>query len=81
MYFFYILESLKTGCYYYGFTNNIERRLEEHNKGIHGYDCGKTPWQIIYKESYISEDQARNREKYFKSLKNKRYIKKIIGVC
>ena len=78
MYFFYILESEKTGNYYYGFTNDLTRRLFEHNRGNQGYDRGRIPWKLIYKESYRTETEARNREKHFKQLKNKRYIKEII---
>ncbi len=29
----YVLESIKNGERYIGYTNNLKRRLEEHNKG------------------------------------------------
>ncbi len=33
MYFTYILQSLKDNRYYYGHTNNLENRVDQHNKG------------------------------------------------
>lgn len=37
MYFVYILKSKKDKSLYVGYTNNIEHRLEEHNKGAVNY--------------------------------------------
>ena len=57
MYFVYLLKNEENNEIYYGYTNNIERRLHEHiNKN----------WKLIYYEAYISELDARDREKKLK---------------
>ncbi|MDP2924432.1 MAG: GIY-YIG nuclease family protein [Candidatus Omnitrophota bacterium] len=43
---------------YYGYTNNLERRIAEHNK--------KQKWELIYYEAYKSELDARDRERRLK---------------
>ena len=68
MYFVYILKSEKNGEFYIGSTNNIKKRLEEHNSGREKATKRYKPWKIAYLEGYFSENDARSREhnlKYF----------------
>ena len=58
MYFVYVLKNKRTKTLYYGYTNNLERRIEEHNK--------QGPMECIYYEAYKSEKDARNRERKLK---------------
>jgi len=53
-----MLRNDKTKELYYGYTNNLNRRIEEHNK--------KQRWELIYYEGYKSESDARNRERRLK---------------
>ncbi|PIR43756.1 nuclease [candidate division WWE3 bacterium CG10_big_fil_rev_8_21_14_0_10_32_10] len=47
MYFVYILQSLKDGTYYIGYTGkNPEDRLTEHNKGKSRYTKGHIPYKL-----------------------------------
>jgi len=55
----YILQNKKTKELYYGYSNNVERRLLEHNKKAE-------LWELIYHEAYKSEIDARKREKRLK---------------
>jgi putative endonuclease len=51
MYIVYILKSLKeTSKYYIGLTEDLDRRLNEHNSGITGYSKRYAPWQV---ETYV----------------------------
>jgi len=81
MYFVYILQSLVDKSYYIGYTSNIDNRFNEHNFGRTRYTKLKRPWKLIYKEEYLSKIEALRREKYLKSLKNKKYLVKIIGLA
>ena len=67
MFTVYVLKSEIAAKSYVGFTNNIERRITEHNAGKHSYTKRHLPWKVIYKEEYIEFNEARAREKYFKS--------------
>ncbi len=78
MYLVYVLKSLHFKKTYVGITDNEERRLKQHNLGHHAYTNRFKPWIIFYKELYSSRDQARKREKYFKSASGRRWLKKFV---
>lgn len=44
----YILQSLKDDSYYTGSTENVERRLEEHNSGTSKYSSTKRPFKLVW---------------------------------
>ena len=77
-YFVYILKSLCANKTYVGITNNLERRLKEHNSGKSKFTKTYVPWEIIYNEKLSSRAIARNREKYFKSTAGRKRIKELI---
>ena len=69
MYFVYILRSLKDQQHYVGLTENVARRLDEHNQGKSKSTKHRRPFVVIYKEHYPTREEARVREKYLKSYK------------
>ncbi|MBC8399880.1 MAG: GIY-YIG nuclease family protein [Candidatus Marinimicrobia bacterium] len=71
----YIIVSLE-GHTYVGYTNNLNRRLIEHNSGKYGYTKIGTDWKVIYCETYPSRKEARKREKYLKSHAGKEWLKR-----
>jgi len=77
MYYVYVLKSLKDGKLYTGITNNLDRRLKEHNKGKPSTPSTKNrgPFILIYKESVKSRKEARRREKYLKSGIGREFIR------
>ncbi len=70
----YVLRSLKDGIHYVGMTQDIARRLEEHNTGKSKFTSGHVPWEVIYFEEVENSVVARQREKYFKTAAGKKYI-------
>jgi len=75
MYYVYVLQSLKDGKLYIGFTRNLEKRVNEHNKGYVPSTKPRTPLKLIFYEAYLNEKDAIRREDYFKSTKGKRTLK------
>ncbi|MBI5644533.1 GIY-YIG nuclease family protein [Candidatus Kaiserbacteria bacterium] len=68
MFYAYVLSSEKNGRQYIGSTDDLKRRLLEHNSGKGGtYTKNNRPFQLIYYEAYISYDLARKAEKFYKS--------------
>jgi len=63
MYYVYILKSKKDGKLYIGSTNNLWRRIKEHNYGLLKSTKSRLPFEIVYYEAYKSEKDARKREK------------------
>ena len=78
MYFVYILQSEKDGRFYIGFTDNIERRLKEHNEGKSSATKPFRPYELIFYEAFLSERDAKNREEYLKGGYGRRTIKKML---
>ena len=77
MYYVYVLQSLKTGKFYKGLTDNLERRLLQHFKG----ECPSTkkmlPLHLVHVELCSSRVEARQKEKFFKSGYGREIIKEI----
>lgn len=75
--FVYILRDLND-FYYCGITNNIERRVQEHNTHKKGYTNFSKTWAIIYTETYTTRQLAAARERTIKKFGVKRfYLKKV----
>lgn len=67
MYYVYILRSKKDGDFYTGMTNDLQRRLHEHNGGFVNSTKTRIPFELLYSETFVSREQARTKEKWFKS--------------
>ncbi len=66
MYYVYLLESKKYDEIYVGSTNDLRRRLGEHNNGKEISTKRYMPWLLVSYEAYQSEKDARHREKMLK---------------
>ena len=78
MYYVYILLSLKDKSLYIGFTDDLKKRVTQHNKGLSSYTMHKRPWKLIYYEAFSNRLDAKDREEYLKSGWGFRSIKKIL---
>jgi len=79
MYYIYVIESESTGKYYIGHTDNIERRLYEHNNSLNiSYTSKYRPWKIkaVFE---VSGDRgvAIKAEKFIKKQKSKIFLERI----
>ena len=75
MYYVYVLVSKKDDNLYIGITNNLERRLREHNIGRTQSTKSRVPFEIVYYEEVKSRENARDREKFLKSGCGREFIK------
>jgi putative endonuclease len=78
MYYVYILKSKKNNKLYKGFTNDLKRRIKEHNLGKSTFTKNNGPWQLIYYEAFISKNDAQREELFLKSGKGRKRIKFLI---
>ena len=67
MNYFYALKSELDNKYYYGSTNNLKCKFNEHNAGKVTATKYRLPLLLVYNEAYEHIDQARFREKQVKS--------------
>lgn len=67
----YILEC-HDGTYYTGWTNNLEKRLKDHNEGKGAkYTKARLPVQLRYYETFETKEEAMRREYAIKQLRKK----------
>lgn len=62
MYYVYILKSTKDNELYLGYTNDLRRRLAQHNNGESPATKYRRPLTLRYYESYYAEKDAKTRE-------------------
>ena len=70
-----ILLQNKHKKWYTGFTENIQKRILEHNSGKTRSTKYGGPWKLIYCEICLNKADAKAREKYLKSGMGKKYLK------
>lgn len=71
----YVLQSLKDGRTYVGFTDNFERRFLEHNNGRVISTKHRIPFKVLFTEEFETLKEARRRESYYKSGAGRRKLK------
>ena len=60
---------------YTGITNNINKRVEDHKKGIGAkYTKGRSPLSLIWQEKHPNKSSASKREYEIKSLTKKQKL-------
>ncbi|MBI4160418.1 MAG: GIY-YIG nuclease family protein [Candidatus Yanofskybacteria bacterium] len=74
MFYAYVLRN-KGNRLYTGFTYDLRKRFKEHNDKRSKYTKHRGPYELIYYEACLDENDARQREKYLKSGTGKRYLK------
>ena len=78
MFTVYVLHSQNFNRTYTGLTNNLKRRLKEHNSKQNRTTKAYIPWKVVHKEEFETRIEAREREKYLKSGIGRDFIKSII---
>jgi len=75
MFFYtYVLESLKENKRYIGYTNDLKKRIKEHNKGFSFATKSRMPFKLIYFEGCKNMEDAKRRENYLKTTQGARFL-------
>lgn len=75
MFYVYVLKSMKDRKFYTGFTADLKKRLDLHNKGQVPGTKFRLPLELIYYEACHNKYDALRREKYLKTEYGGRYLK------
>jgi predicted GIY-YIG superfamily endonuclease len=80
-FFVYVLEN-KNGKLYIGQTQDLNKRIKEHNPTDEDADLSKfthkhRPWKLIGSEKFPTRSQAMSREKQLKSWKDPKRVRKL----
>ena len=78
MFFVYAISSLTRNYIYVGLTNDINRRLSQHQNGQNKTTRVYKPFELILTEAFETRIQARKREKSLKSGSGKEFLKALI---
>ncbi len=78
MFYVYILQSDFDKTYYIGFTQDVAKRLLQHNNGKSTYTKRKMPWSLVYVEEYLSKSDALKRERFLKAQRNHEFYENLI---
>lgn len=66
MFFYVYVLKLKNGDYYIGSTENIQRRLKEHNQGLVDSTKPSLPYKLVSFTGFLDKRKALLYEKYLK---------------
>lgn len=78
----YLLQSQKDRKYYLGWTNDLLRRLGEHNEGLNPSTKSRRPFRLVGFETYLTHKEAKERERTLKrNPKMYRDFKKRFSLC
>ena len=70
----YIIYSSLIDKFYTGQTEDIERRLEEHNRGKTSFSARGMPWTLVYSVECSSRTEALKLEKFIKKRGARRFL-------
>ena len=71
----YVLVSINGKKTYSGVTNDINRRVKEHNAGKVKFSRSYRPFELLLCEEYSTNKGAIQREKFYKSTSGRRELK------
>lgn len=77
-YYVYILQSKSKEFLYVGCTQDLKRRLKEHNNKEELSTKHYAPLELIHYEAYKSKKDAYRREAYFKTTKGKTTLRTML---
>jgi len=77
MYTTYILVSLTRGKYYTGHTEELEKRLHEHNTGHTKSIRFGIPWKVIWTEEFPTRAEAMKKEIQIKNRGIARFLESV----
>ncbi|TAL42922.1 MAG: GIY-YIG nuclease family protein [Chitinophagaceae bacterium] len=71
----YAVKSLSRNYIYVGMTNDVSRRLVEHNNGENKSTKAYKPFILIYTEGFPDRTSGRIKERYLKSGVGKEFLR------
>ena len=79
LYRVYVIQN-REGKFYIGLSDDVPRRVEQHNSGQSRWTKGRGPWAILWQSDKLSLSEARELEKRLKRQKGGRGLFHLIGV-
>ena len=82
IFYVYVIYNNVFNKIYIGQTNNLDKRIIEHNEKFGNHYTAKFPenWELIYKEEFKTRQEAIKREKQLKSCQGREFIRKLVKI-
>lgn len=74
----YVLRSDRDGKFYVGMTNDLRRRVLQHQSGQNVSTVRRLPVKLVFYEAYLCASDARRREIYLKTVKGKTTLRAML---
>jgi len=78
MFYVYILKSIKDKNHYIGYSENLLKRIAEHNRGKSPSVKARAPFVLVHQEAFLTKEEAIRREKQIKAFKGGNAFKQLI---
>jgi putative endonuclease len=79
-YYCYVLWSESCEKFYIGITEDVQKRLKDHNDGISRWTRGRGPWELVWEQKCSDRGAARELENKLKRQKGGIGFHKITGL-
>jgi putative endonuclease len=76
--YLYVLRSASRNRHYIGATNDMRRRLDEHQRGQTSSTRTGRPWELIWLVEFANIKQAKYIERALKALKSRVFLEEMI---
>ena len=74
-YYLYVLLSKIDNNFYTGYTRNLKLRFEKHQEGLVESTKNRRPFNLVYYEACLNQQDATHREKYLKTYHGKMFLR------
>jgi predicted GIY-YIG superfamily endonuclease len=76
-YYVYLLRSIKVpGETYVGFSDDLETRMKDHNRGASVHTAPFRPWRLVSAHAFADREKAKAFERYLKSGSGRAFAKR-----
>jgi len=78
MFYVYVLFNEARTRTYTGVSDDVDKRLKEHNSGKVKSSSPYRPYKVIHTEPFVTLSEARQKEKFYKSTTGRRRLKRLL---
>ena len=78
IFYVYVLRSSRDGKLYIGLTDDLDRRVQEHNRGKSRSTRNRRPFTLVYYEEFTTRLAAAKRERFLKSGAGHKFLRSIL---
>ena len=75
----YVLQN-REGKFYVGLSDDVARRIEQHNSGFSRWTKGKGPWKLVWQSESLNLSEARKLELLLKRQKGGAGFYQLTGI-